>query len=169
MSNSADEQEKPAGRGRSTLVIALTIGLVVGASAGSFVVGPLLAEDPTPAGGHAAEACLAPGAEEGHGAAPAAVYTIENLVLNPAQSGGSRYLMASVGFGLHDAHGAEVVATSDAALRDIVIRVLGARTVDQLADMTSRSLIKEEILAEVAPLLGQGTVTDVYFPQFVIQ
>jgi flagellar FliL protein len=163
-------------QGRSKLVIALTVGLTMGAATGSFVVGPLLADSSgTEAHGEAAgahgEAAAAEGehGEGGHGAAPAAEYTIQNLVLNPAGSGGSRYLMASVTFGVSDAHGAETLGLRDGAIRDIVVGVLGARTVEQLADMGNRPKIKEEILTQVRGLVGEHAVVEVYFPQFVIQ
>src|SRR5688500_4958304 len=111
MSEDIEEQEStPAKKGKATLVIALTIGMVGGAAIGSFVVGPLVATSPE--GETAAAECAC--AEEGHGApAPAAVHTIENIVINPAQSGGTRFLMASVGFGLTDAHGAEQMELRD--------------------------------------------------------
>src|SRR5687767_3475836 len=118
MSNeSNDSNESPAPEGdeaapapkgkRLPLVIALTIGLTIGvtigALAGSLVVGPLVAEGDAAgecsceeeAGAHGEEA----GAVDSHGnpiAKP--TYNVENLVLNPAGSGGTRYLVLSVSF-----------------------------------------------------------------------
>jgi flagellar protein FliL len=178
--NDEQQQETEAGvkpQGRSKLVIALTVGLTIGAATGSFVVGPLVADSSgSEAHGEAAGAHGEgeAGAEAAHGegepgAAPAAEYTIQNLVLNPAGSGGSRYLMASVTFGVSDAHGAETLGLRDGAIRDIVVGVLGGRTVEQLADMGNRPKIKEEILTQVGGLVGEHAVMEVYFPQFVIQ
>lgn len=179
MSRIVKLQEGPGPRrGRGTLLIAVMVGLVVGAGAGSLVVGPLIA-DPS-AGGEigpmsAAELeaqCQVLFEEWGvdvRSPAPAAVYTIENIVLNPAQSGGTRFLMASVGFGMRDASDAAVMAARDAEVRDIVIRVLGARTVAELADTNQRNKLKDEMHSEVARLVGQRAVRDIYFPQFVIQ
>ena len=185
MSNTADEQQPAAGgRGRATLVIALTIGLIVGAGAGSLVVGPLLAESGGGGGAHGGQAgsaadgasleaqCEALFAEwevEMRPPAPAAVYTIENIVLNPAQSGGTRFLMASVSFGMRDALGVDEMTLRDAEIRDIVIRTLGSKTVEQLADTNVRSTIKAEMQDQVAQLVGKRKLIDIYFPQFVIQ
>jgi flagellar protein FliL len=165
----------PQGKGRATLVIALTIGMIGGASLGSFVVGPLLADSPEAEHGVAAECACAEEAGEhdeaegGHASGPAAVHTIENIVINPAQSNGTRFLMASVGFGLTDAHGAEVMELRDAEIRDVVVRVLGARTVAELADLPTRDSIKAEMREKVIAVVGEHALVDVYFSQFVIQ
>src|SRR5690606_8176922 len=109
------------------------------------------------------------GAAKGHAAGPAAVHTIENIVINPAQSNGTRYLMASVGFGLADAHGAELMKLRDAEVRDIVVRVLGSRTVAELSDVPTRDEIKAEMREKVTAIAGEHALVDVYFSQFVIQ
>src|SRR5688500_13912971 len=163
-----DAHPAPAGE-KGTLVIALTLGLIAGALGGSLVVGPLLA-DSSEEGEHGAADGCAPVAGGGHGSVgPAAVHTIESVVINPAQSGGTRFLMVSVGVGLKDAHGAETIALRDAELRDIVVRMLGSKTVEQLSDIAGRPAIKDEIKTEVAKLIGEENLVDIYFPQFVIQ
>jgi flagellar FliL protein len=156
-------------QGKKMLIIAMTIGLSVGALAGSLVVGPLLAE--SSGGDHAAEDCLA-ALEGGHGGlpeAPLAVHSIENIVINPAQSAGTRFLMVSVGFGLKDAHGVESIALRDAELRDIIVRTLGSKTVEELSDMATRDTLKSEIRQKAVGLIGEAALLDVYLPQFVIQ
>ena len=179
MSEDIQEQEQaapaPQGKAKATLVIALTIGMMGGAALGSFVVGPLLADSPEVEHGAAACECntgekaAEHGEEGGHPTGPAAVHTIENIVINPAQSNGTRFLMASVGFGLTDAHGAEMMKLRDAEIRDVVVRVLGARTVAELADLPTRDTIKAEMREKVIAIVGKEALVDVYFSQFVIQ
>ena len=165
----------PAAKGkRLPLVIALTIGLTIGALAGSLVVGPLVAE------GDAAGECSCEEEEGGHGEAGGAVdshgnpiakptYNVENLVLNPAGSGGTRYLVLSVSFSVKDSSTVVKMKDRDAELRDILLKVLGAKTVPQLSDMAARSTLKAELRAQAGRLFGEKTITDVFFPQFVIQ
>lgn len=167
--NEPQEEAASASSGaKKMLIIALTVGLLVGAAAGSFVVGPLVAEGPAKPKAEGGD-CSAVLAQHGVATAPASVHTIDNLVLNPAQSGGTRYLMASVGFGLTDLHGAEQMALRDAEVRDIVLRVLGSKTVGELSDLSLRNGIKEEMRAEVVKVVGEHGLVDIYFPQFVIQ
>jgi flagellar basal body-associated protein FliL len=47
---------------------------------------------------------------------------------------------------------------------------LGAKTVEQLADMRSRDAVKAELVAATQKLFKKkSSVARVYFPQFVIQ
>lgn len=157
---------------RLPLVIALTIGLSVGALAGSLIVGPLVAE-----GDAAGEcACEAGEAEGEHGAVdshgkPVAkpVYTVENMVLNPAQSGGTRYLVLSISFSVKDSTTVSKMKDREPELRDILLKVLGSKTVPQLSDIAARPALKAEVRAQAGRLFGEKTITDVFFPQFVIQ
>lgn len=175
--NEIQNDDKPSGS-KKLLVIALTVGLIAGAGVGSLVVGPLVAEGPAKSGDHGGggapaagtpEQCAAILAEHGVNLAPAAVHTLDNVIVNPAQSGGTRFLMASVAFGLADSLSAERLSTRDAETRDIVVGVLSSRNVGQLSDINQRSTIKEEIRAAVAELVGEHALVDIYFPQFVIQ
>jgi flagellar FliL protein len=103
------------------------------------------------------------------GGAEKPVYTIDNLVLNPAESGGTRFLLLSVTFELKNAAVLEQMKTRDAELRDAVLVTLGKRTVDQLADMTQRDSIKVQLTKAAGTLFKKGAVKRIYFPQFVIQ
>ena len=95
---------------------------------------------------------------------------MENLVLNPAGSNGTRFLMAAVAAEVKDEKVKEEMNGRDAELRDAVLRVLGERTVDQLADMALREGIKTEVIDSLnARLQSKTAVKRVYFPQFVIQ
>lgn len=110
------------------------------------------------AGGH--------GGKEGAGTP---VYTLDNLVLNPAQSGGARFLLLTIAFELKGAATLEAMKARDAELRDAVLVTVGNRTVEQLADMGVRDSLKVELQAATKKLFRKAVVRRVYFPQFVIQ
>jgi flagellar FliL protein len=78
--------------------------------------------------------------------------------------------MAAVAAEVKDEKVKEEMNGRDAELRDAVLRVLGDRTVDQLADMALREGIKKEVIDSLNSRLQSKTaVKRVYFPQFVIQ
>jgi flagellar protein FliL len=180
------------------LIVALLAGLVVGGGAGAFVVGPALASGIAPAGApvprkvaHAEEeAAEEEGSDHGadeesadeeeeeesggeHGGGgkggETATHIIDNLVLNPAESGGTRFLLLTVTFEVKNAALLEKMKARDAELRDAVLVTLGTKTVEQLADMTQRDALKNELKAAAAKLFKKGAVRRIYFPQFVIQ
>jgi flagellar FliL protein len=112
-------------------------------------------------------------AKGGHGkegaAAGAPVYTLDNLVLNPAQSGGTRFLLLTISFEVKQPDLVEAMKARDAELRDLVLVTVGNKTVEQLSDVASRDSLKVELKAAAAKLFKKKAIKRVYFPQFVIQ
>lgn len=175
----ADEnnEQDPGTGGRKRLLpiaIAAVAALLVGGLSGAFVAGPLLAKRtappaaaaPAPAGAPA-EAEEEVGEPDDGSAYP--IHTIENMVLNPAGSGGTRFLMVTVALELKSEAVAEEVKRRDPELRDVLLRVLGAKTVEQLADVTAREALKEELRDSTSAAFPRGAVRRLYLPQFVIQ
>lgn len=156
---------------------ALVGGLLIGGLGGQFALGPMLAKKF--AAPKSAEAATTRKGDEEHEAAEgeggekkagAAILMMENLVLNPAGSNGTRFLMAAVAAELKDEKVKEDMASRDAELRDAVLRLLGERTVDQLSDVTLREDLKKQLTDSLNARLGmKGAIKRVYFPQFVIQ
>jgi flagellar protein FliL len=95
--------------------------------------------------------------------------TLENLVLNPAGSGGSRFLLLTVSIECKDAAAVTTLQSRDAELRDVVLSSLGQKTVDELADIAGRDVIKEQLATALNERFGKKTVLRVYFPQYVVQ
>lgn len=156
------------------MIAMVAVGLAIGGGTGAAFVGPMFAKK-FDSGADAAHGEAAPADDGGHGA-PAApggkaesVYVIDNLVLNPAGSGGSRFLLLSVAM----EGGAAAVVTEmtarDAELRDIILTTLGSKTVEQLTEISVRDSIKSELIAVVSSRFGKGAVKRLYFPTFVVQ
>ncbi len=178
------------------LVLAL-VGLGGGGFAGMTVIGPKLTADLmknlTPAelaahtpkktaegdedeGGEHGDGAVAEGegaaaAGGEHGpAGPPPLYTISDLVLNPAGSGGTRFLMMSVAFDMKDSASVEVLKQRDAEIKDAVLALVGGKTVEQLAEVSAREPLKAEIKELVLKIAKQKKlIKRVSFPQFVIQ
>jgi flagellar FliL protein len=98
------------------------------------------------------------------------LYTISDLVLNPAGSGGTRFLMLSVAFDMKDSTGVEALKLRDAEIKDAVLALVGSKTVDQLAEVSAREPLKLEIRDLVGKITKKPkAIKRVSFPQFVIQ
>jgi flagellar FliL protein len=155
-----------------TLPLIIGAGLIIGGAAGALVLGPRIARartattDTKPAARTADS--LAAG-EHGSSAPEAPVHLIDNLVLNPAGSGGTRFLLASVGLQTTSAAAAEIVKKREVEARDVVLAVLGAKHVEDLAEIGNRERLKVELKVALDSLFGPGVVRKIYLPQFVIQ
>jgi flagellar FliL protein len=160
--NSAAATPAPA---KGKVVMMAVGGLLVGAAAGFLGIGPIVAKNTA-----ASPAKIEAKADaKGEGEKGGAVWPIENLVLNPAGSNGARFLMVNATFELKDEASKEAAKDKEAEARDIILALLGKKTLDQLSDIAQRDQIKKEVLAAVAPIFPKGVVTKVFFPQFVIQ
>jgi flagellar protein FliL len=165
----------PSKPGMMVLIGCLVAGLVVGGAGGAFALGPVLARKLS-APKATTEAASDEKSEEEHGGekgekkAANTVHMMENLVLNPAGSNGTRFLMAAVAAEVKDEKVNEEMTSRDAELRDAVLRILGDHTVDQLADMAIRETLKKIVTDSLnARLASKTAIKRVYFPQFVIQ
>lgn len=154
----------------------IVVGLAIGAGVGLFIVGPSFAKR---AGAQPPAAAVAQhgakegakesaGKTEGSGEAKT-LHVVDNLVLNPAGSGGTRFLMVNATFDVKDAATLELMKSRDAEVRDVLLALLGSKTVDQLTDISARDVLKKEMIAALTPLFPAGAIHRVYFPQFVIQ
>ena len=171
----ATARSKP---GMMLVIAGLVGGLVIGGLGGSFALGPMLAKKF--AAPKTAEAATTEDKEEkreaghdggkGEKKAGAVVAMMENLVLNPSGSNGTRFLMAAVAAEVKDEKVKEDMTGRDAELRDAILRILGDRTVEQLADMNQRDALKKQLTDSLnARLQSKTAIKRVYFPQFVIQ
>jgi flagellar protein FliL len=172
--NESTEATSPA-KSRVMPMLLVAAGLLAGVGGGATAA-VLLTRSPA-ADVHGAEA-----PEGGHDmassraqadAADAYTYMVEDLVVNPAGSGGTRFLIATVGIGLTDAAFAQSLAARDAEVRDAVLGVLGTMTVEQLvaaqADGGARDSLRAAVREPLARMFSEQMVRRVLLPRLVVQ
>lgn len=96
-------------------------------------------------------------------------HEIENMIVNPAESGGSRYLMVNVGFESDRDAVLIELEEKEVVVRDRVINLLSEFTVPLLADIDHRSALKDTLRQSINEVLDEGQVTRLYFTQYVLQ
>lgn len=192
-----DAAPAPTGmKAKLPMIAMVAVGLAVGGGTGAVFIGPMVAkkmgksapsksegkaakdehsEEEAPADEEAAAADEEAAADE-HApaegeekAAEASVHLLENLVLNPAGSGGSRFLLLTVAIEAGSAKVATDMTARDAELRDIILTSLGTKTVEQLTEIATRDSIKVEVQKAISARFGKKSVKRLYFPQFVVQ
>ena len=156
------EAAAPTKSGKKGIILLALAGLVAGAPTGLFVTGPLLAKR------SASAAHEKPKSEKGLENS-SVTHAVENLVLNPAGSNGTRFLMVSATFELKDGGIENQMKEHDAEVRDHILSILGKKTVEELTDIAQREQIKKDVLESVGTLFEKGAVKKVFFGQFVIQ
>jgi len=164
-----------ASESKGPSIIVLLVFALIGAGAGGWLGGPiltpvvadLLASSPDDGGGYGGE-------DDGHGGGygggddEEGPLTIEGLILNPANSGGSRFLIATLVLDTDGRTRAEIEGR-DAEVRDLLLTTLASKTIDELSDISNRDVIRQDLRAALNAMLGYDGVHRIFLPQFVIQ
>lgn len=159
---SATPTASAAPSGPKRIMFGALAGLVLGGAVGGFVIAPRLSHTGGDAAVEASHEAVVP-------AGPAFVHQVENLVLNPANTNGSRFLLVTTTIVAKDAAAVEELAGRDAEVRDRIVDLLSSRTIEQLGDPAQRERLKTDLAAAIGTLFETGIVQRVLLPQFVLQ
>lgn len=132
------------------------------------------------AGGHGAAAP----AEGGHGAAPAAgghggaaatsgaatnIYALDPFIVNIYDGQELRYLKVKVELEMVSAAIKPEIEGRLAPIRDAVLVLLSAKTLQDVQDVQGKNNLKDEILGAINKHIPPGKIAKVYFTDFVVQ
>ncbi len=154
--------------------------VVIGVAVALFVIKPMMSKagDPDHAattatsghdGGSDSHGSAKSKHKGGHGAGQVHICDIEDIVINPAGTGGSRYLSASLSFELESAPAAALFEKREPIIRDALITILSSKTVAQLTDIKQKEIVRYQIKKRVAELLHTDELAGVYYTDFVLQ
>jgi len=156
---------------RKPVLIGAVAGTVaIGTAVGLMVVGPMVTAQSSDASHDSTSVAQAGGDHGEPKEAIGTVHVIDNMVLNPAMTSGARFLLVATAIEVTEPSLMEELKVRDAEARDVLISVLGARTVEQLSDLAQRDSLRAEIMNAFNTMLAKPkAVRRVYFPQFVVQ
>lgn len=97
------------------------------------------------------------------------MFAISDIVINPAGTGGSRYLSVSFSFDLESAETYALFEAREPVIRDALITILSSRTVAQLTDAKQKEIVRYQIKKRVSKLLKTDELAAVYYTDFVLQ
>lgn len=97
------------------------------------------------------------------------IYLFKDVVVNPANTGGRRYLVVSMGFELDTKKLGGEIERKEPQIRDAVITLLSQKGISYLVDIQQREFLRGEIVDAVNRHLSQGQVIKVYFVKYVLQ
>jgi flagellar FliL protein len=97
------------------------------------------------------------------------VYLVESLLVNPTGTSGKRYLSTSIGLEVVNKPAAEALASKDLQVRDLLISILSSRSVAQLTSSVEREQMRKDIQTRLNKMLGNETLSAVYFVDYVMQ
>jgi flagellar FliL protein len=169
----ADGDTSAAKSKTGMLLVAIGAGAaLIGGGIGALVVAPKLLARVAPADSAHASAETPKGEREPkrEGKESAGrIFKLDNMIVNPAGSEGTRFLMASVAFELDDDAEEAQLKAREIELRDMVVSKLESLTMPMLTQPSARDSLKAQLGRQVREILGPKAKVKVYLPQFVIQ
>jgi flagellar protein FliL len=94
---------------------------------------------------------------------------LSKLLVNVSGTMGARYLLVSLSVVGTSADFKAKMTENDAQLRDMATGSLQLKTLADLEKPGSRNLIRNELLTGFNNILGDDSVSDIYFTEFAIQ
>ena len=97
------------------------------------------------------------------------VYQVEDIIVNPAESGGSHYVVMNIAFEVDSDDDIAHLEKMDAKLRDVLIRTVSSKTIDELDGPDDKEMLRQEIFDKVGEMLPKRHLNNVYFVSFILQ
>lgn len=97
------------------------------------------------------------------------VYVVKDLIINPAGTGGTRFLLTTVGVETANEEELKAIEKKDVLVRDVLNTILASKTVDVLDDQARREALRKEICDSLKKSVRPEKISQVYFSKFIIQ
>ena len=97
------------------------------------------------------------------------IYPLDKFVVNLVSTNANRYLKCKIDLELDSQELQQEIDKKLPAIRDLIIRVLSSKTVEEIQTSKGKEKLKEEIKRKINEVLTTGEVRNVYFTEFVIQ
>lgn len=97
------------------------------------------------------------------------MFPLDTFVVNLADSGGKRYLRATLQLELAPEQAAETFEQRLPQIRDVILTILPTKTFEDIRTVDGKAALREEIQQRLNTLLNVEGVANIYFTEFVIQ
>lgn len=97
------------------------------------------------------------------------LFTLDDIICNPAESNGKILVLASLGFDMNSAQSKKIMEEKIVILKDVVISSIARKTVSELNNVAKRDSLKVQIAQNIESKIPNVKINDLYFSKFIIQ
>ncbi len=97
------------------------------------------------------------------------IYPLDPFIVNLVSPNADRYLKCKIDLELDSPNLQKEIEKKLPAIRDLIIRILSSKTVEEIQTAKGKEKLKEEIKRKINQILTTGEIRNVYFTEFVIQ
>lgn len=109
--------------------------------------------------------------EEGNGSSASGqfIYAIDEIIINPANTNGRKFLLTALAFDLATEENRAKLEEKDFLVKDMVISVISSKTTAFLSDVSLRDSLRSEITHKVESFMPDIKINKVYFSKWIVQ
>lgn len=97
------------------------------------------------------------------------IFPLKTFIVNLADEGGNRYLRVTMNLELSSEDIVETATARLPQIRNSILMTLPTKKYDDIHTLEGKSALREEIIAKLNGFLSDGTVSNIYFTEFVVQ
>ncbi len=97
------------------------------------------------------------------------MFPLDTFTVNLLSDNGRRYLKVQMNLELDGEELAAELESKTAVIRDVVIRLLSSKTLEEISTAKGKDKLKEQIVNQLNLRLRDGNIRNVYFTEFVVQ
>ena len=96
------------------------------------------------------------------------IFTIKDLIINPAGTNGQRLLLLSVGFAVNGEENFKKIEENEVVLKDVILGTMSTKTLAELNQRALKDSLKAEIFEKVRAAMPKPKIKKVYFSKYVL-
>ena len=97
------------------------------------------------------------------------MFPLDTFTVNLLSDSGRRYLKVQMNLELDGEELAAELESKTAVIRDVIIRLLSSKTLEEISTAKGKDKLKEQIVNQMNLRLRDGNIRNVYFTEFVVQ
>ena len=97
------------------------------------------------------------------------IYSLSPFIVNLADKDESRYMRVTMDLELANEETTKEVEKRLPQVRDAILMIIPAKTVNEVSSVEGKIALRDEIMQRLNSFIKNGSVTNIYFTEFVIQ
>ena len=97
------------------------------------------------------------------------IYSLESFIVNLNEPGGKRYLRVTMDLELSADVVADEITKRLPQVRNSMLMILPSKKFEEISTVEGKNALRDEIVVTLNEFLQTGTVTNLYFTEFVVQ
>lgn len=97
------------------------------------------------------------------------LYPLKTMIVNLADRSGKRYLRVTMELELSDDKMVESMDKRLPQIRDTILMILPTKTFEDISTTPGKIRVRNEMMDKINSLFVNGSITNIYFTEFVVQ